>query len=59
MSGQFFTKKFGGFKQKPYFCNVFFIVLDLRLTIRLAAASHFLCPYLSEIIPLIGIIFIE
>ena len=31
-----------------YFCNVFFIVLDLRLTIRLAAASHFFAYKLTK-----------
>ena len=31
-----------------YLCNVFFIVLDLRLTkVRVAAATHFFCPYIN------------
>ena len=38
-----FVKLFGEMLSKCYLCNVFFIVLDLRLTIRLAAASHFFC----------------
>jgi len=29
----------GGFKNKPYLCNVFFIVLDLRLTKVWGAAA--------------------
>ncbi len=28
----FFTKIFGGYRKKQYFCTVFFMVLDLRLS---------------------------
>ena len=35
-------------RKSLYLCNVFFIVLDLRLTkVRVAAATHFFCPYLK------------
>ena len=35
-------------KKTIYLCNVFFIVLDLRLTkVRVAAATHFFCPYIN------------
>ena len=35
-------------KKTLYLCNVFFIVLDLRLTkVRVAAATHFFCPYIN------------
>ena len=41
------------FNKCPYICNVFFIVLDLRLTKRLAVweDSLFLCPHTTYIQP--------
>ena len=43
---QFFCRNIWNLKRNPYLCNVFFIVLDLRLT-RLGAGVHpffVLCP---------------
>ena len=38
----FFCFFLDSYKKTPYLCNVFFIVLDLRLTkVRVAAATHF------------------
>ena len=46
-----FTPKIWRYAESPYLCNVFFIVLDLRLTKRLAVweDSLFLCPHTTYI----------
>ena len=36
-----FTPKIWRYAESPYLCNVFFIVLDLRLTKRLAGRCSF------------------
>ena len=48
-----FTPKIWRYAESPYLCNVFFIVLDLRLTKRLAVweDSLFLCPHTTYIQP--------
>ena len=45
-----FTPKIWRYAESPYLCNVFFIVLDLRLTKRLAVweDSLFFCPYIKR-----------
>jgi len=45
----FFCTLFDNDQKSAYLCNVFFIVLDLRLTkVRVAAATHFFLFILQQ-----------